>query len=98
MLDLYTATDSHDGGALVAYRKGDYKVVVGEIEDQVFFNICVMDQLLDAQAISISRTGPGQSVNIHFLKLLKCQSSQPCALGCYDLQFFLQKIFRLTNF
>ena len=26
LLDLYTATDSHDGGALVAYRKGDFKV------------------------------------------------------------------------
>jgi len=31
LLDLYTATDSHDGGALVAYRKGDFKVDIVEI-------------------------------------------------------------------
>ena len=31
LLDLYTSTDSHDGGSLVAYRKGDYKVHIVKI-------------------------------------------------------------------
>jgi len=38
LLDLYTATDSHDGGALVAYRKGDYKVIQGSYKDAHWYS------------------------------------------------------------
>ena len=33
LLDLYTSDDSHDGKSLVAYRKGDFKLISGSYKD-----------------------------------------------------------------
>ena len=33
LLDLYTREDSHDGKSLVAYRKGDFKLISGSYKD-----------------------------------------------------------------
>ena len=41
LLDLYTSTDSHDGGSLVAYRKGDYKVHIVKNILQKLWDLCV---------------------------------------------------------
>ena len=37
LLDLYTSEDSHDGKSLAAYRKGNYKLIIGSYKDSHWY-------------------------------------------------------------